>query len=124
MSTVGSVGGTGAGAGGQYGQVPSRVTKARLRFSGKRGGAGGAGWAEVEVTGWDGGLGEEEGMEFDRIFGELGTGASACCVSWRWDAWGLMWLVLGLLSFRGTYGIIRVLCWDSSRRGMRFTGEE
>lgn len=70
MSTVGSFGGGGDGR--RQGQVPSRVVKARLRFLGKRRGAGGAGWAEVEVTDWEGGAGEEEeGMEFDRIFGEL-----------------------------------------------------
>ena len=72
VSTVGAVGG-GTGGGRQHGQVPSRVVRARLRFSGKHGGRGGAGWAEVEVTDWDGGgAGEgEEGMEFDRIFGKL-----------------------------------------------------
>lgn len=55
------------------------MIKARLRFSGKRGGAGGAGWAEVEMTEWEGGSGDEEegGMEFDRIVGKLGW-----CVSY------------------------------------------
>lgn len=69
MSTVGSVGG--APDGGRHGQVPSRVIKARLRFSGKRAGPGGAGWAEVEVTDWQGAPGEEQGMEFDRISGRF-----------------------------------------------------
>ena len=50
--------------------APSTVTRARLRFSGK--GAGRGGWAEVEVSEWDASPGEggEEGLEFDRIFGE------------------------------------------------------
>lgn len=47
-----------------------RVVKARLRFSGKLAGPGGAGWAEVEATDWEGARGEEGRLEFDRIFGE------------------------------------------------------
>ncbi|CAM9913634.1 unnamed protein product, partial [Ectocarpus sp. 12 AP-2014] len=74
ISTVDSVGGnswnSGGGAGDRQGGEPSRVTKAKLRFSGRRAGAG---WAEVEVTEW-GGRGEEEGMEFDRIFVTLDNG--------------------------------------------------
>ncbi|CAM9818536.1 unnamed protein product [Ectocarpus sp. 12 AP-2014] len=73
ISTVDSVGGSswnsGGGAGDRQGGKPSRVTKAKLRFSGRRAGAG---WAEVEVTEWEGR--EEEGMEFDRIFVTLDNG--------------------------------------------------
>lgn len=45
-----------------------RVTKARLRFSGRFG--VGSGWAEVEASHWEGAQGGEGGVEFDRIFGE------------------------------------------------------
>ncbi|CBJ32478.1 expressed unknown protein [Ectocarpus siliculosus] len=73
ISTVASVGGnswnSGGGGGDRRGGEPSRVVKAKLRFSGRRAGAG---WAEVEVTEWAGR--EEEEMEFDRIFVTLDNG--------------------------------------------------
>ncbi|CAN0041688.1 unnamed protein product [Ascophyllum nodosum] len=82
MSTVGTAGGSfgrqSAPAGGSIagGQGPSRVIKARLRFMGRRSGAGGAGWAEVEVSDWEGQNDKDdtEGLEFDRIVVTLDNG--------------------------------------------------
>lgn len=72
MSTVGTAGGSFA-PGGSRKSGPSRVIKARLRFSGRRRGAGSTGWAEVEVSDWENLKGEDgtEGMDYDRILGEF-----------------------------------------------------
>lgn len=74
MSTVGTAGGSfgPAGGGGGRRNGPSRVIKARLRFVGRRAGAGGAGWAEIEVSDWESEMGDDgtEGLEYDRINGE------------------------------------------------------
>lgn len=81
MSTVGTAGGSfapGGKAGGnnssgaRRGAGPSRVIKARLRFVGRRPGAGAAGWVEVKVSDWEDERGEDgtEGLEYDRMFGE------------------------------------------------------
>lgn len=74
MSTVGTAGGSFglAGGGGGKREGPSRVIKARLRFVGRRAGAGGAGWAEVEVSDWERERGDNgmEGLEYDRVNGE------------------------------------------------------
>ena len=86
MSTVGTAGGSfgrqSAPAGGSIagGQGPSRVIKARLRFMGRRLGAGGAGWAEVEVSDWEGQNDKDdtEGLEFDRIVGESNQSTRLC----------------------------------------------
>lgn len=74
MSTVGTAGGNfgPAGGGGGRREGPSRVIKARLRFVGRRAGAGGAGWAEVEVSDWESERGDDgtKGLEYDRVNGE------------------------------------------------------
>lgn len=90
MSTVGSVGGSfSPGPGnrsGGGGNGPSRVIEAKLRFSGQRGRGGG--WAEVKVSDWGQGQEEEDddGMEFDRIFGKCCRGSSLRLVCEAWNA--------------------------------------